>query len=162
MGLDPFLSHFPNIFPRKRQTNTEERSKTHPLFIHVAVSPLETSSRKHPKQKPEIIIHIDHIEPSPLTFFHNSFRLDPNFTSVPDLPQPPSGLRLRFSRSTAEALRLCNEEIDRRALFPPVSTALLVLTAGVSENLWDEPGRGGDMREDNGEMMKTHTHTHMT
>eukprot|EP00435_Cladocopium_sp_Y103_P071034 s100_g36.t1 len=54
--------------------------------------------------------------------------LDPNFTDGTDVPLP---------RRTAEALRLCNEEIDRRGFFPPLSTALLVLTAGVSE---DVPG----------------------
>mmetsp|Transcript_76524 Transcript_76524/g.155318 ORF Transcript_76524/g.155318 Transcript_76524/m.155318 type:complete len:746 (+) Transcript_76524:54-2291(+) len=64
--------------------------------------------------------------------------LDPSFTTVPNLP--PAPVPLRFARRTAEALRLCSEEIDRRGLFPPVSTALLVLTAGASDDAENVPG----------------------
>ena len=85
-------------------------------------------------------------------------RLDPNFTTVPDTPTTPSGMILRLQRNTAEALRLCGEEIDRRGLFPPLSTAVLLLTAGLSQNGENAPGPGtwGDTRKDHGEMMKTH------
>ena len=111
-------------------------------FIGHNSIPKAVSRINYPHLSDNPILWIEHLIPATMVswcFFHRQ-RLDPSFTTVPNLP--PAPVPLRFARRTAEALRLCSEEIDRSGLFPPVSTALLVLTAGASDDAENVPGLG--------------------